>query len=286
MPEESSAQPSVPPPGLFRPSELERLSSPEQLDRLMRIADPKGWIALAAIAGVTFLVISWSIFGSIATTVRGQGVLIREAGGFHVTSPVAGQVVVVNVTSDGLVEPGRVVARIDQPGTGLVTVRSPFRERVSVVEVLIKEGDYVTPGEPIISVDKIGAPLRAVLYLPAARGQQVHPGMFAAVYPVSVSREQYGFIRGRVRSVAGVPSTVQGMTALLGNATLVQALFNASGGTPLQVEIDLERADTPSEVAWSSSRGPATPLRVWTLSAVDITLGVQRPMSLIFPATK
>lgn len=274
----------------------------------MRLADPKGWIALAAIAGLACAVVAWGLFGSLATTVRGQGVLIRQAS--QVTSPVTGRVVAVKVASGAEVAPGDVVATIAQQGAGLVEVRSPFRERVNVVEVLTQEGDYVTPGAPIISTDKIDAPLRAVLYLPAGKSQQVQPGMPAAVYtllspivppcprqevrpdtPATVSlgpagRAQYGVIRGRVRSVASAPSTVQGMTALLRNATLVQALFNAGGGTPLEVEVDLERVGTPCGVAWASSRGPAVPLRVGTLSTVDITLGIQHPVSLIFPAAQ
>ena len=35
---------------IFRQAALDRLSSPEQLDRVMRVTDPKGWIALSGLA--------------------------------------------------------------------------------------------------------------------------------------------------------------------------------------------------------------------------------------------
>jgi biotin carboxyl carrier protein len=270
----------------FRPVEVERLASPEQLDRLMRIADPKGWIALVALAALVLGVVVWSAVGTIATTVRGQGVLIHEAGGFHVTSPVAGQVIAVTAATGGVVRPGEVVARIAERDGRVVAVRTPFHERVDVLESLAKEGEYVAAGAPIASVDMPDAPLRAVLYLPAMTGQQVRPGMVAAVYPASARREAYGFVRGRVEWVAGEPATVQGMTALLGNETLVRTLFQAAGGTPLEVAIRLERAGTPSGLAWSSSRGPDAPLRAGTLGTVEITIGAQRPLSLVFPAVR
>ena len=35
---------------IFRKVALERLSSPEQLDQLLQVTDPKGWMALGALA--------------------------------------------------------------------------------------------------------------------------------------------------------------------------------------------------------------------------------------------
>jgi len=35
-------------PSIFRQAALDRLSSPEQLDRLMQVTLPTGWIALVA----------------------------------------------------------------------------------------------------------------------------------------------------------------------------------------------------------------------------------------------
>ncbi|MGA1194869.1 MAG: hypothetical protein ACO36I_00070 [Candidatus Latescibacterota bacterium] len=37
---------------IFRQAALDRLSSPDQLDQLMRVTTPKGWIALMALCSV------------------------------------------------------------------------------------------------------------------------------------------------------------------------------------------------------------------------------------------
>ena len=40
---------------LFRQESLERLSSPEQLDQMMRVVSPKAWLPLTTIGFLVFL---------------------------------------------------------------------------------------------------------------------------------------------------------------------------------------------------------------------------------------
>ena len=58
---------------LFRKSALEQLSSPEQLDRLLQVTNPKGWIALLAVWALLVMIIIWSIYYEIPTKEYGQG---------------------------------------------------------------------------------------------------------------------------------------------------------------------------------------------------------------------
>ena len=62
---------------LFRKVALERLSSPEQLDQLMRITSPVGWVALLALGVLLACGVLWGIWGSIPTKVKGSGILMR-----------------------------------------------------------------------------------------------------------------------------------------------------------------------------------------------------------------
>ena len=61
---------------LFRQEALERLSSPEQLDQLMRIVTLKSWIPLATLGGLLACSLVWSIIGRIPVTTTGRGVII------------------------------------------------------------------------------------------------------------------------------------------------------------------------------------------------------------------
>src|SRR5689334_8616859 len=105
---------------LFRQIALERLSSPDQLDRLMRVTDPKTWLALAALAALTLAVVLWSIFGSVATSVRAQGVVIREGGNYILRANTTGRLADLKVQRGDLLGPGQIIATL-APEAGMTT---------------------------------------------------------------------------------------------------------------------------------------------------------------------
>jgi HlyD family secretion protein len=100
---------------VFRKVSLDRLSSPEQLDQVMQVTNPRGWLALAAVAVLLVLGIGWGIWGSLAEKVAGGGILLKSGGVFEVVSPAEGRVTDVSVSVGDSVTEGQVVAWIAQP---------------------------------------------------------------------------------------------------------------------------------------------------------------------------
>ena len=105
--------------GLFRKAALEKLSSPEQLDSLMQVTSPAGWLALAMAGVLLVLVVVWSIFGSIPSKISGQGILIRGGAVLDVEASTNGRITTLDVKPGDLVRPGQVVATIAQNGLDL-----------------------------------------------------------------------------------------------------------------------------------------------------------------------
>ncbi len=101
---------------IFRKVALERLSSPEQLDQLMQVTNPRGWLALAAFWLLIMVALGWGMLGSVPTNAFGEGILIRQGGVSDVVSAGSGQVEEVLVGVGDTIEPGQVVARIRQQG--------------------------------------------------------------------------------------------------------------------------------------------------------------------------
>lgn len=101
---------------IFRKVSLERLSSPEQLDQLMQVTSPKGWIALISVGGLLAAALVWGFLGSVPTAAGGDGILLRRGGVTAVVSAGSGQVEEVLVTVGEVVKKGQVVARIRQEG--------------------------------------------------------------------------------------------------------------------------------------------------------------------------
>jgi HlyD family secretion protein len=65
---------------IFRAAAIERISSPEQLDQLVRIARPFDWAAVFAIGLALTAVVVWNLVGRVATQTPGDGILIIRGG--------------------------------------------------------------------------------------------------------------------------------------------------------------------------------------------------------------
>ncbi len=101
---------------IFRKVSLERLSSPEQLDQLMQVTSPKGWIALLAILGLLAVALAWGFLGYIPTTAAGEGILLRRGGVSEVVSAGSGQIAEILLQVGDVVQRGQVVAKLRQEG--------------------------------------------------------------------------------------------------------------------------------------------------------------------------
>ena len=99
---------------IFRKVALERLSSPEQLDQLLQVTDPKGWLALGALGLILLSTLAWGVWGAIPTESNGEGILLRRGGVSDLVAPGAGQIEEVLVSVGDEIRKGEPVARIRQ----------------------------------------------------------------------------------------------------------------------------------------------------------------------------
>jgi HlyD family secretion protein len=102
--------------GLFRKSALQSLSSPEQLDQLVRIPQPGTWVALIASCLVLLAAVVWSVYGVLPTSLSGQGILIRNGGVFDIHAFGDGIVTELPRFKVGdRIRKGQVLGKIPQP---------------------------------------------------------------------------------------------------------------------------------------------------------------------------
>ena len=99
---------------IFNKAALERLSTPEQLDTLMRVTQPAGWVALATTAVVLGGVVAWSILGDLRVTVPARGILIRGGALIDIQAGSNGRILKFLVKPGDVVNPGDAVAEIAQ----------------------------------------------------------------------------------------------------------------------------------------------------------------------------
>ncbi|NJD20271.1 MAG: NHLP bacteriocin system secretion protein [Gemmatimonadetes bacterium] len=404
---------------IFRQAALDRLSRPAQLDRLMYVTDPRGWVALAGLCLVLAFALVWSVFGRLPTTIGGTGILLSSEGIRQIEVLGSGVVTQLRVEVGDAVQRGDTIAVVGQPQLeqrvaqfrtrldllreeregqasftstnatletgvldaarkdlsrrqevvgerirwlesrvaaeeealrlGLVTpeaVQNTLQQlegaraertgiemdlqnndlarlllesrsdeaigdvderiRVALEELQAAElelaqssivlspyagyvrelrsdvGQLVVAGQALASVEMMGAPLQATVFVPT-EGKRIQPGMDVQVSPVTVRREEYGYLLGTVAFVSPQPATRQGMLRTLGNEILVEQL--AGAGAPFLVEVTLQAdPETPSGFRWSSGGGPPTRVESGTLVSVRVVVDRQRPISLVIPA--
>ena len=129
---------------LYRKTALDRMSSPERIDRLVTVTGGRAWLALAMIGSILLAAIVWSIVGSLPTRVSGNGILITEGGRvFEAVAPASGTVSEIRVDVGDAVNEDQVVAVLSQRDTRLKynNAKSTLRERKRNLERIKAEAN-------------------------------------------------------------------------------------------------------------------------------------------------
>jgi HlyD family secretion protein len=99
---------------LFRQKSLERLASPEKLDQLMQVVNPKSWLPLATLSSLVVAAGVWSVYGRIPVTVEGRGVLVFPSQVVPLQAKSAGQLLELKIQPGKQVKKGEVIATVAQ----------------------------------------------------------------------------------------------------------------------------------------------------------------------------
>jgi HlyD family secretion protein len=99
---------------LFREKALARVSSPDNLDRLMRVVRAKDWIPLTVLTGLFAMGGVWTVLGNVPTKVFGRGVLLRPRRVVSVQALGGGRLEALNVRPGDAVKKGDLLGRVDQ----------------------------------------------------------------------------------------------------------------------------------------------------------------------------
>jgi hypothetical protein len=268
---------------LFREEAMDKLTSPDELDRLIRVTGPRSWLALLALCAIVVAAAIWGFFGSIPIEVNSNnGLLIKPDSIREVRAPASGVVSERGVSPGDVVEEGQVIARMqsdDGEETDIVT----FVEG-TVTEVLVRRGFLVDRGDEVAVLERGDEPLQAVLYVPGDDARSLEEGMEVQISPSTVQVQEFGYLLGRVSSVSSFPATERHMVQrLLENEELVQSLR----GSGNQHEVTVELIPDPTTVSgfdWSHPQGPPFPIANGTPCSATFVLGKRRPVEMVLPS--
>ncbi|GAA3494874.1 HlyD family efflux transporter periplasmic adaptor subunit [Streptomyces prasinosporus] len=266
----------------FRQQALAKLQSPEELDLPVRFARPQGWLVLSVTVVAMAAASVWAVTGSVASTVSAPAVLTHGQGSYVLQSPVSGQVTAVLARQGERLPAGSPVLEV-RTEQGDTVVRSLDAGRVTALAASV--GQIIRTGADVAAVEKVadaGDPLYATVYVPAenAAGIPAHASVDLTVQ--SVPSQEYGVLRGEVKSVDRSAQSPQQIAAFLGDSQLGEQFTRK--GRPVAVTVELEKSSaTKSGYAWSSAEGPPFRLSSMTLATASVRLADRRPVDWLLP---
>lgn len=94
---------------------MAKIRSPEQLDALLPITSPAGWLALLAIGLMLTVTMIWAFTGTIIRTASGQGIIVRNSavGIIEVSGQGTGAILEVLVGQGDVIKVGEAIAKLD-----------------------------------------------------------------------------------------------------------------------------------------------------------------------------
>lgn len=266
--------------GIFRKQAMEGLSAPsDQLDQLLRVTSPRGWLALIALVAVVVGVILYGFMGTAPTTVSGQGLVLPEGGLVRVDSPGSGIIAEVHQKIGNAVGPGEAIATIRTAEGRAAEVVSPVQGHL--IELLADPGNVVGPGVQVAIVEPFTYAETAVVYIPAGQGKAIQPGMQVRLSPSTAPSEEFGQIVGTVFNVSEFPVSPARLNFVVNNELITNQI--AAMGSVVEVTVGIAvDPDTPSGLKWTSGEGPPFEIPDGTLTRASVILKAQPPAAKLF----
>ena len=268
--------------GVFRKTALERLSSPDQLDSMLKITSPMSWVGIGAAGALAAAVVAWAFMGSIPNTVAAPGVLVYSYNTNTLFSPAYGTVKEIFVEAGEIVEPETPVMEICTPMGEVLTITSDQRGIISGCLVSYKQS--VTPNAELFRLSPVTEnDLSLVCYVDQNTAKQLENGMEASVYLSAVDPDTYGHMKAEITNIDRYVSSESAMAELLGaDGHLTEML--TQDGPVAAVTCELQADDTTeSGYYFSSARGTGVVLVGGELATVQIVTDENEPISLVFP---
>lgn len=129
---------------IFRKKSLEKLSSPEQLDKMIVINSPMVILALAGGAFIIIVALIWGIIGRVPMTEEGSGIILRDGEVKSVYAQTQGVITKVHVSGGDTVKEGDLLFEVASEEMGKTI--EELDTRIAAVEAVTftSSNDVVT----------------------------------------------------------------------------------------------------------------------------------------------
>ena len=266
---------------LYRKSSLERLSNPEQLDKVLKVTSPMSWLALIGITVIILVTVIWSFVGTIPETVTAKGMVSSVVGSNSIYTQDAGTVVSLRVRAGDEVHLGDPVMTYRNASNEVVVV---YSDQVGIVsELVVKKDDKFTPGKDIIRISPVAQASQIVVcYVPLANAKKLERGMQVNITLDSLDSSSYGHMVARIINIDAYATSNEGISSVIGSDNNLQSTFNKDGAV-VAVACELyPDAATASGYYWSNRKGAGVQVENGSLVTAKIVTDEVAPITKLF----
>ena len=288
---------------LYRKSALEKISSPEQLDKALTVTSPLSWIALLAVTAVIVVTVIWSFVGTIPVTVTTSGIVASPVSTNAVFCPETGTIMAILVSPNSEIGINDPVATYM---TGNGDVKTIYSDQFGIVtEIIAKRGSTennkdsqqnqneqkngkINQGSELLRISpKAGSQQVIVCYVDLADAKKIRRGMEVNISLNIKESNTYGHMRGRVINMDSYAASTEGMNYVLGPNNNVASTFRKDNKAVVAVTCELlPDSKTVSGYFWSNAKGGNLEVTNGTLVNAKVIVEEVHPITKLFAKLK
>lgn len=298
---------------LFRKTALDTMSTPEQLDKQVKIMRPSAWIVFVAfiVAFITFII--WGVTYKISDGINMNGVVFTNNN--IITNVAVRDCLVTDVlVSDGdYVQIGDIIAVVSN--NELLDEIENCRHQISllnknsekyksttefldamiesyVASTIIKSntdgyiqtikstGSALVAGDTIATVMSDSGYNEIVAYVPLQTANKLNLGMSAQISPSYAPREEYGYMTGVVTAVSDTPVSKESILAKMGTLSYVESILPEDTCVEVRIRLDFND-NTSNGYNWSNKKGEDLYVGLGTQCSIIIIADEYLPVEML-----
>lgn len=298
---------------LFRKTSLDTLSTPEQLDKQVKIMRPSAWIVFAAfvVAFITFVI--WGFTYKITNGINMSGVVFTNN---NIISSVAERECLVTdvlVKEGDYVEIGDIIAvvsndemlneirncrykaeNLEKNSEEYSTISTRIDELIEsyVASTVIKSntdgyiqtvkstGSALMAGDTIVSIMADSGYNEVVAYVPLQDSNDIELGMPAQVSPLYAPREEYGYMTGVVTAVSDTPVSEDSIIAKMGTLSYVESIMPEGICVEVRIRLDFDE-NSGNRYNWSNKKGEDLFVGLGTQCSIIVVADEYLPVEML-----
>lgn len=266
--------------GVLKKKELAKISSPEQLDKVITITSPLSWLALLGVTLIMVVTIIWSVLGTIPVTITTQGIVASPVGTNAVYMSESGTVVSYFVATGSELHLGDPVLSYRTTNNEIKVVYSDQVGKVT--ELLVSIGDSVNQSNEVVRVSPSAVgPQVIVCYVPISQAKKIERGMDTKIFLDSVESQSHGNMMARVINIDAYVTSNSGMEEVLGSDNNMIGTFQ-NNGPVVAITCELYPDDTVSGYYWSNEKGKQVAVTNGTTVSAKIVIEEIAPITKLF----